>query len=67
MKAELKVVDSRMNNAQGWVRDLKDRIMEITQSEQQTESQMKKWTQYKRDLLDNIKPTNLHIIKISEG
>ena len=42
MKAELKVVDSSMNNAQGWVRDLKDRIMEITQSEQQTESQMKK-------------------------
>ena len=42
MKAELKALNSRMNNAKEQIRFLKDRIMEITQSEQQIESQMKK-------------------------
>ena len=41
-KAELKVMNSRMNNAEKSISDLEDKIMEITQSEQQTESQMKK-------------------------
>ena len=41
MKAELKAMNSRMNNAEEWISDLEDRIMEITQSEEQTESQMK--------------------------
>ena len=42
MKAELKALNSRMNNAKEQIRFLKDRIREITQSEEQTESQMKK-------------------------
>ena len=46
MKAELKAMNSRMNNAE---EDLEDRIMEITQLEQQKETQMKKkLKQYKR-------------------
>jgi len=39
MKAELKAMNSRMNNAE---EDLEDRIMETTQLEQQKETQMKK-------------------------
>ena len=31
-----------MNNAKEWISDLKDRIIEITQSGQQTENQMEK-------------------------
>ena len=51
MKAEPKAMNSRLNNAEKWVSDLEDRIMEITQTEQQTESQMKqKWKQYKRPM-----------------
>ena len=38
-KAELKAMNSRMNNAE---EDLEDGIMEITQLEQQKETQMKK-------------------------
>ena len=41
--------------------------MEITQSGQQTENQMKKHESNIRDLWDNIKWTNLHIIGIPEG
>ena len=52
MKAELKAMNSRMNNAEEWISDLEDRIMEITQLEQQTETQMKKKKrkQYKRHM-----------------
>ena len=51
MQGELKALRSRMNNAEEWVSDLEDRIMEITQSGQQMENQMKKtWKQYKRSI-----------------
>ena len=42
MPTELKALKSRMNNAEEQISDLKDRIMEITQSGQQTKNQMKK-------------------------
>ena len=42
MKAEQKAMNSRMNNTEERISDLEDRIMEITQSGQQTESQIKK-------------------------
>ena len=38
MKAELKAKNSRMNNAEEWISDVKDKIMEITQFEKQTET-----------------------------
>ena len=41
IQTELKAI-SRMNNAEEQISDLEDRIMEITQSGQQTENQMKK-------------------------
>ena len=44
-QAELKALKSRMNNLEEWISGLEDRIMEITQSGQQTENQMKKKTQ----------------------
>ena len=41
--------------------------MELTQSEQRTENQMKKLESNIRDLSDNIKWSNLHKIGIPEG
>ena len=41
--------------------------MEITQSGQKTENQMKKYENKVRDLWDNIKQANLCIIRIREG
>ena len=46
---------------------MEDRIMEITQSGQQTENQIKKQESNIKDLWDNIKRANLHIIGIPEG
>ena len=42
MQAEVKAVNSRMNNAEEQISDGEDRITEITQSQQQSENQMKK-------------------------
>ena len=42
MQTEQKALKSRMNNAEKRTSDMEDKIMEITQSEQQTENQMKK-------------------------
>ena len=61
-----------MNNAEERISDLEDRIMEITQSGQQTQNQMKQQQQQQkhkskiRDLWDNVKRVNLLIIGISE-
>ena len=57
-----------MNNAEGQISDVEDKIMEITQSGQQTENQMKKHESNIRDPWDNIKQANLCIIiGIPEG
>ena len=56
-----------MTSAEEWISDLEDRIMEITQSGQQTERQMKKHKSNIRDLCDNIKHANLCIKGIQEG
>ena len=67
MQPELKALKNRMNNAEEQISDMEDKIMEITQSGQQTENQMKKHESNIRDLWDNIKWANLHIIGIPEG
>ena len=46
---------------------MEDRIMEIIQTGQQTENQMKKHESNIRELQDNIKQANLCIIGIPEG
>ena len=66
-QTELKALNSRMNNAEEQINDLEDRIMEITQSGQQTENQKKKHESNIRDLWDNIKWVNLCITGIPEG
>ena len=39
-QTKLKVLRSRMNSAEEWISDSKDKIVEITQLGQQTENQM---------------------------
>ena len=56
-----------MINAEERMSDVEDRIMEITQSGQQTENWIKKLESSIRDLWDNIKWANLCIIGIPEG
>ena len=59
--------NSWLNDTEECISDLEDRIMEITQSEQQIERQMKKNESNVQDLWDNIKCANLHIVGVPEG
>ena len=63
----MKALKSRMNNAEERITELEDRVMEIPRSGQKTENQVKKHESKIRELWDNIKLTNLHIIGIPEG
>ena len=67
MQTELRAVKTRRNNAEERISDVEDRIMEITQSGQQTENQMKKQESNIRCLWDYIEQANLHIIGIAQG
>ena len=66
IQTEFKAIKSRMNNAEERI-SVEDKIMEITQSEQLAENQMKKHESNIRDLWDNIKQANLYRIGIPEG
>ena len=55
-----------MNNAEEWINDMKDRIMEITQSEQQTKKSNEKNESKIRDLWETIKCANLHTRCVTE-
>ena len=58
IQTERRAVKTRMNNAEQLISDMEDRIMEITQTGQQTENQMKKQESNIRDLWDNMKWAN---------
>ena len=59
-------MNSWLNDTEKWISDLEDRMMEITAVEQNKEKRMKRNEDSLRDLWDNIKCTNIHIIGILE-
>ena len=71
MNNTLEGINSRITEvieAEEQINDLEDRIVEITASEQNTQKRMKKKKEDSlRDLWDNIKRTNIHIIGVPEG
>ena len=56
-----------MNDTEKWISDMEDRIIEITQSWQQTENQITKHESNIWHLWDKTKWANLCIIGIPEG
>ena len=56
----------RINEAEEWISDLEDKIVEITTAEQNKENRMKRIEDNLRDLCDNIKRTNIQIIGVPE-
>ena len=66
MNNTLEEIHSRIIDAEAWINDLEDRIVEITATAQNTEKRMKNEDSL-RDLWDNIKGTNIRIIGVPEG
>ena len=67
MKNTLEGINSRITEAEEWISDLEDRRVEFTATEQNKEKRMKRNEDSLRDLWDNIKCNNIHIIGVPEG
>ena len=66
IKNSLEGINSRITEAEDWISDLEDEIVEITTSEQYKEKRMKRIEDSLRDLWDNIKWANIRIIGVPE-
>ena len=62
----LEGINSRITEAEEWIKDLEDRMVEITAVEQNIEKRMKKNEDSLTDLWD-IKHINIHVIGVPEG
>ena len=68
MKTTLEGINGRITEAEEWISDLEDRMVEFTAVEQKKKKQrMRRNEDSLRDLWDNIKHTNIHIIGVPEG
>ena len=67
MKTTLEGINSRITEAEERISDLEDRMVELTAVEQNKEKRMKRNEDRLRDLWDNIKCNNVHIIGAPKG
>ena len=67
MKTTLKGINSRITEAEERISNLEDRMVEFTAVEQNKEKRMQRNEDSLRDLWDNIKRNNIHIIGVPEG
>ena len=67
MKNTLEGINRRITEAEEWISDLEDRMVEFTAAEQNKEKRMKRNEDSLRDLWDNIKHDNIRIIGVPEG
>ena len=66
IKNTLEGMNSRITEAEEWISDLEDKIVEITAAEQNKEKRMKRIEDSVRDLCDKIKCTNNRIVRVLE-
>ena len=67
MNNTLEGIHSRITEAEEWINDPEDRMVEITATEQNIEKGMKRNEDSLRDLWDNVKCTNICVIGAPEG
>ena len=67
IKNSLEAANSRIQEAEEQISEVEDRLVEITDAEQKREKGLKTNEESLRELWDNIKHTNIHIIGVPEG
>ena len=65
-KNTLEGINSRISEAEEWISELEDKMVEITYEEQNKLKRMKRTEDSLRDLWGNIKNTNIQIIGLPE-
>ena len=66
IKNILEGINSRISEAEEWISELEDKMLEITSEEQNKVKTMKRTEDSVRDLWDNIKCTNIRIVGVPE-
>ena len=66
-KNSLEATNSRIQEAEEWISKVENRLVEITDAEQKRAKILKRNEESLRELWDNIKHTNIHIIGMPEG
>ena len=59
--------NSRLDEIEAWISELEDKAKENTQTEQQNNNRIKGNDDTLRDLGDNNKQNNIHVIGVPEG
>ena len=67
IKNSLEGINSRISEAEEWISDLEDKMVEITFEEQNKVKRMKRTEDSLWDIWDNIKCTNIRIIGVPEA
>ena len=67
MSSTLEGIHSRITEAEEQINELEDRMVEITATEQNTDTRMKRNEDSLRDLWDNINQTNICITGVPKG
>ena len=65
-KNTLECINSRLYEAEEWISELEDKIVQTTSEDQNKIERMKRTEDSLRDLWDNIKRTNILIIEFPE-
>ena len=67
IKNSLEAANSRIQEAEEQISKVEDRLVEITDAEQKREKRLKTNEESLRELWDNMKRNNIHIIGVPEG
>ena len=67
IKTSLEAANSRIQKADERISEVEDRLVEIMDAEQKREKRLKTNEESLRELWDNVKHTNIHIIGVPEG
>ena len=67
IKKSPEATNSRIQEAEEWISEVEDRLVEITDAEQKREKRLKTKEESLRELWNNINRTNIRIIGVPEG
>ena len=67
LKNTVEVIKSRPDEPEDWISKLEDKVERNTQNEQEKEKMLRKNEEGLREMQDNMKHNNIHIIGIPEG
>ena len=67
IKNSLEAANGRIQEAEEWISVVEDRLEKIMNAEQKREKRLKINEEHLRELWDNVKCTNIHIIGVPEG